>query len=91
MGECVILVILNSTNPLTCFQCGSQLILVSSVVEQVPNSRFFQTNSVYRCSNQVCQDEKDREGVKRRQLFEEKKLATQKRLEEKLRKKKVLV
>ena len=60
---------------------------MSQVTSQVEGSRFFQTNSVYRCSNQECQDEKDKQTEKRIKLQKEKEAAIEKRNEEKLQKK----
>lgn len=46
-------------------QCGSVLILVSKITEQVEGSLFPQTTSIYRCSNDECQEKKDKETAKR--------------------------
>lgn len=64
-----------------CFQCGSPLIFVSEVTEQPEGIRFPQTTIIYRCSNQACQDEKDKELAKRIKLREEKAVADKKRVE----------
>lgn len=79
---------LNQISPNLCSQCGSPLILVSQVTEKVEGSRFPQTTTEYRCSNQECQDEKDKQTSKRMKLQETKVLAEEKRAEEKLRQKK---
>jgi hypothetical protein len=70
-----------------CFQCGSPLILVSEVTEQVSGSRFSQTTTIYRCSNKECQEEKDKQKEKRIKLQSDKVIADQKRADEKLSKK----
>lgn len=64
-----------------CFQCGSPLIFVSEVTDQQEGVRFPQTTIIYRCSNQACQDAKDKETAKRIKLREEKAIADQKRIE----------
>ncbi len=53
----------NSDN--ICFQCGSPLIFVSEEIVKLEGSRFPQTNTVYRCSNVVCQERKDKEKADR--------------------------
>lgn len=45
--------------------------------------RMAETVSVYRCSNQACQDEKDKQTALRIKIRNDRKLAEQKRLEEK--------
>jgi len=67
-----------------CFICGSPLILISEVTELKEGSRFPQTTTKYRCSNQPCQDEKDKQTAKRMKILEDKALADQKRVEKKL-------
>lgn len=66
-----------------CSQCGSELILVSEVTEKVEGSHFPQTTTVFRCSNQSCQDEKDKQTAKRVQLRKDKLEADQKRVDDK--------
>jgi len=55
-----------------CYQCGSALILVKRVTEKTEGSHFPQTITIYRCSNSVCQEEKDKQEEKRLKLKEEK-------------------
>ncbi len=62
-----------------CSTCGSDLILVSTVTEQLEGSKFPQTTTVYRCSNEECQEEKDKQAVKRLQLRKEKEIADERR------------
>jgi hypothetical protein len=66
-----------------CFHCGSALILVSEVTELREGSRFPQTTIKYRCSNQECQDEIDKQTAKRMKILEDKAINDQKRLEKK--------
>lgn len=68
-----------------CFQCGSNLILVSKKTETVEGSRFPQTTSIYRCSDKKCQEEKDRETQKRIKLRDKRLEDTENRI--KLKKK----
>ncbi|HZE86863.1 MAG TPA: hypothetical protein VE090_01515 [Methylomirabilota bacterium] len=70
-----------------CSQCGSPLIFVSEEVIKPEGSRFSQVNTIYRCSNEDCQAEKDKQTAKRLQLREEKAKIDQERAE---KKKKVL-
>lgn len=72
--------ILSQVTTRKCFQCGSPLIFVSEVTEQQEGVRFPQTTIIYRCSNQACQDAKDKETAKRIKLREEKALADEKRI-----------
>lgn len=72
----------------TCSQCGSRLIFVSQVTELPEGSRFPQTSIKYRCSDQACQDEKDRQTAKRVKLIKDKAENDKKRLEKKLKDKK---
>lgn len=58
------------------------LILVDEITQNQEGSRFPQTLSVYRCSNVVCQAEKDKQKEKRLKFAKEKALADQKRIEE---------
>gem|GEM_PF-2627810 len=73
---------MNQLTSMKCFQCGSPLIQVSKVTAHPEGSLFPQTMSVFRCSNQECQDQKDKEEAKRRKLSEEKAVADQKRADE---------
>jgi hypothetical protein len=59
------------------------LIFVSEVTELKEGSRFPQTTIKYRCSNQECQDEKDKQTAKRLKVLKEKEINDQKRLEKK--------
>ncbi len=71
-----------------CSQCGSPLILVSETTELKEGSRFPQTTTKYRCSNEPCQEEKDKQTAKRMKILQDKAVADQKRLEAKQEKKK---
>lgn len=71
----------------TCFQCGSPLILVSKVTEKMANSLFPQTTSIYRCSNQICQEKTEKETATRIRLQHEKEEAAKERAEIKLKEK----
>lgn len=62
-----------------CLQCGSKLILISKVTEQVDGSLFPQTTSIFRCSNNECQEKKDKEAAKRAEATNAKVIADQKR------------
>jgi len=71
-----------------CSQCGSPLVLLSEVTELKEGSRFPQTSTTYRCSNESCQAEKDKQTAKRVKMLQDKEKADQKRLEEKQKDKK---
>lgn len=68
----------------TCFQCGSDLILISKVTESLPGSLFPQTVSMYRCVNKECQDEKDKQAEKNLKLQQDKEIAIKEKIKEKL-------
>lgn len=70
--------------PHSCSTCGSPLILISEVTEVREGSRFPQTTIKYRCSNQECQDEKDKQTAKRLKIIKDKAVSDQKRLEQKI-------
>jgi hypothetical protein len=74
-----------------CFQCGSPLILVSETTELREGSRFPQTTIKYRCSNQECQDEIDKQTAKRVKMIKDKEISDQKRLEKKLQEKSKMI
>jgi hypothetical protein len=62
-----------------CLQCGSKLLLISKVTEQVDGSLFPQTTSIFRCSNNECQEKKDKEAAKRAEATSAKVIADEKR------------
>lgn len=70
-----------------CFQCGSILIVVSSITERLEGSLFPQTTTRYRCTNTVCQEEKDRQAEKREQFRKEKAAADLLRVEKRQKEK----
>lgn len=72
-----------------CSQCGSPLILVSQETVQPEGTRYQQTNSIYKCSNEDCQKNKDKEKAERMKQ-REKRLAAEKQREEKMLEKKML-
>ncbi len=74
---------LTTDTPLLCSQCGSPLILVSEKTEVIEGSRFPQTTKIYKCSNESCQDEIDKQTAKRKQLQNERVTADTKRAAEK--------
>lgn len=76
------------TSSQKCYQCGSDLILVKKITEKIEGSHFPQTTTIYRCSNKVCQDEKDKQEEKRLKLKEEKQAQDEIRAKEKLTQKK---
>ncbi len=75
---------LNTASIRRCSQCDSPLILVSRITEKMEGSKFPQTTSIYRCSNLTCQDEKDKEAVKRIKIQKDKEIAIEQRLAQKL-------
>lgn len=76
-----LLTLLTTSTP-KCFQCGSALIEVSKTTTQLEGSLFPQTTSIYRCSNEACQVEKDREAAKRMKAQQDKEKAEEKRAED---------
>jgi hypothetical protein len=75
-----------NTLPPTCAQCDSELIVISSVTEKLEGSIFPQTITLYRCSNIVCQEARDKETEKRLKQKEEKVVADQRRADERNKK-----
>ena len=63
---------INPTTINKCFQCGSKLILIKTWKETTPGGMFPQTFTTYRCSNEECQKQKDKEELKRQQAVKEK-------------------
>lgn len=57
----------NNANP-KCSQCGSDLIFVSRVTVKPEGTRYSQTNTIYRCSNDDCQKKKDKEKADREKI-----------------------
>ena len=70
---------MNTDSPRKCSTCGSELIQVSTVTEKLEGSKFPQTTTVYRCSNQECQEEKDKQAAKRLELRKEKEQSDERR------------
>lgn len=72
-----------------CFQCGSPLILVSKTTTKLDGVRYPQTTTIYRCSNDECQAEKDKEAQKRLKMRNDKIESDRVRLEKKIADKKL--
>ena len=56
----------------TCFGCNSPLLLTSTKTQKLEGSLFPQTTSTYRCANETCQTEKEKQIEKRMSLIKEK-------------------
>lgn len=78
----------NSTKK--CFQCGSSLMLIRQETIQPEGALYPQTNSVYRCSNEKCQNEQDKQQAQRVEQRKKKLLAEQERAEKIQEKRKIL-
>lgn len=76
-----IIALLNIKTAYKCFQCNSPLILVSKETMQPEGSLYQQTNSVYRCSNEKCQKEKDEEKARRIQQMQNKAVLDKRRID----------
>lgn len=74
---------MNTNTTPFCSQCNSPLILVSETTETIAGSRFPQTTKTYRCSNETCQSEIDKQTAKRVQMQQERTDADGKRQEKK--------
>ena len=61
--------------------------MVSKVTEVLEGYRYPQTSTVYRCSNDECQEQKDKETAKRVKIKEDRALVDKKREELKQEKK----
>ena len=57
----------NNSHPI-CSQCGSELIFISQETIQPEGTRYPQTTTIYKCSNEVCQKKKDKEKADRQKL-----------------------
>lgn len=77
---------MNTLTPHKCAQCGSKLVLVSTVTEKIPGNLFPQTTSTFRCTDDECQSRRDKEMEKRLELKKEKEVADQRRINERLQK-----
>lgn len=62
---------------------------MDTVTEHVAGSLFPQTTSTFRCSNQECQEEKDKQTAARIKLQKDKEQAIQKRADDKVNKQKI--
>ncbi len=68
-------------SPNICFQCGSELILVSQEIVQPEGTRYPQVNTVYRCSNAACQEKKDKDKADRLKLRLNREVTEKERME----------
>lgn len=73
---------ISTTGP-KCSQCGSSLILIDTVTEKIDGAFFPQAKSTYRCSNDSCQAEIDKETAKRVKMRDDKRIENEKRAEKK--------
>lgn len=64
----------SSNSSLKCFQCNSELILVKTWEETPEGGMFPQTITIYRCTNDECQAEKDKQEKKRKEAVKEKEM-----------------
>jgi hypothetical protein len=64
-----------------CFQCGSELIFVSQETLRLEGTRYPQTNTIYRCSNEECQKKKDKEKIDRQKQKENRESIEKERME----------
>ncbi|MBU4098932.1 hypothetical protein KJ980_04775 [Patescibacteria group bacterium] len=62
-----------------CIQCGFKLIVISRVTGRVDGSLFPQTTTIFRCSNEGCQEKKDKEAERRAEANDIKAKADEKR------------
>ena len=69
-----------SVNTPICRQCNSPLIFVEKVEQKLENSQFTTTSTVYRCSNQECQDDIDKKTQLRKKAAEDQAKAREKRM-----------
>ena len=64
-----------------CSQCGSELIFVKKETVQPEGTRYPQTNTVYRCSNEECQKKKDKEKADRQKQRQNRESIEKERME----------
>ncbi len=75
----------------TCFQCNSPLVLITQTTEKIEGGRFPQTTTTYRCTNEECQNEQDKQLEKRLKLKKDKEAADALRAINNVRNKKVSI
>lgn len=68
---------MNSLTPHNCAQCGSSLILVSTITEKLEGNLFPQTTTTFRCEDVICQDSLDKETRKRLEVKKERDIKVQ--------------
>ena len=71
----------NNNSHQKCFQCGSDLILIKKETVKLEGTRYPQTNTVYRCSNEDCQKKKDKEHAERQKIREHRESTEKERME----------
>ncbi len=76
----VVPVIQQPTSVSKCRQCGSDLILISQKTQRLENSYSDTTTTVYRCSNEECQKDIDKNVMKRQEQLAIQEEAKKKRL-----------
>lgn len=80
---------LNTNRVPICQECNSPLVLLTTETTTPEGSLFPQITSTYRCTNDACQDEKDKQEAKRLQQQLIRDQADQERAEAKQRDKKL--
>lgn len=75
-----------STGP-KCSQCGSTLLLINKVTEKKDGAFYPQATSTYRCTNEPCQEQIDKETAKRVKMRDDKRIENEKRAEKKVQEK----
>jgi hypothetical protein len=70
-----------------CSQCGSQLVLLNKVTEKKDGAFYPQATSTYRCTNDTCQEQIDKETAKRVKMRDDKRIENEKRAEKKVQEK----
>lgn len=68
-----------------CNDCGAILILVEEITMTLGNNLYPITKSIFKCSNNECQEEADKRAAKKLELKKELDDAREKRAQENLR------
>lgn len=69
-----------SVNTPLCRQCNSPLVFVEKTTQKLENSHFETTTTIYKCSNQACQDDIDKKAEQRKKLAQDQADAREKRV-----------
>jgi len=67
---------------LKCDTCGADLVILEVVTMTMGNNLYPITKTIYKCTNNICQEEADLRNAKKAQVRKEQEEARQKRMED---------